>query len=92
MDHVLGALEMDSYADAVIGTRGDGQSSETQSTKLLATRSTFKSVLTIKGLNFEQRKRLSIAVELAAKPALLLFLGETYPKSFEKASLTFSYR
>lgn len=51
VDHVLGALEMESYADAVIGTRGDG-------------------------LNVEQRKRLSIAVELAAKPALLLFLDE----------------
>ncbi len=25
VDHVLGALEMRSYADAVIGTRGDGQ-------------------------------------------------------------------
>jgi hypothetical protein len=30
------------------------------------------------GLNVEQRKRLSIAVEMAAKPELLLFLGESY--------------
>lgn len=28
------------------------------------------------GLNVEQRKRLTIGVELAAKPALLLFLDE----------------
>jgi len=28
------------------------------------------------GLNIEQRKRLTIGVELAAKPALLLFLDE----------------
>lgn len=28
------------------------------------------------GLNVEQRKRLTIAVELAAKPALLIFLDE----------------
>jgi ABC-type multidrug transport system ATPase subunit len=28
------------------------------------------------GLNVEQRKRLTIGVELAARPALLLFLDE----------------
>jgi hypothetical protein len=35
----------------------------------------------LKGLNVEQRKRLTIGVELAAKPELLLFLGfaNTYP-------------
>lgn len=49
-------------------------------------------MLTIEGLNVEQRKRLSIAVELAAKPALLLFLGKNYPESFEMASLMLSYR
>lgn len=32
------------------------------------------------GLNIEQRKRLTIAVEMAAKPELMLFLGENaYP-------------
>lgn len=31
---------------------------------------------TLLGLNVEQRKRLTIGVELAAKPALLLFLDE----------------
>ena len=32
--------------------------------------------LTTLGLNVEQRKRLTIAVELAARPELLLFLGK----------------
>ncbi len=49
-------------------------------------------MLTTEGLNVEQRKRLSIAVELAAKPATLLFLGGVYPNLFDNASLTFSYR
>lgn len=30
------------------------------------------------GLNVEQRKRLTIAVEMAAKPDLLLFVGKLY--------------
>ena len=30
------------------------------------------------GLNVEQRKRLTIGVELAAKPQLLLFLDEVH--------------
>ncbi|KAL4914353.1 ABC drug exporter AbcA [Aspergillus aurantiobrunneus] len=48
---VLKLLDMTDYADAVIGTPGEG-------------------------LNVEQRKRLTIGVELAARPALLLFLDE----------------
>ncbi|RWA06706.1 hypothetical protein EKO27_g8395 [Xylaria grammica] len=51
VEHVLEALDMQSFADAVIGVPG-------------------------KGLNVEQRKRLSIAVEIASKPELLLFLDE----------------
>lgn len=51
VDEVLKVLEMEPYADAVVGVPGEG-------------------------LNVEQRKRLTIAVELAAKPALLLFLDE----------------
>jgi hypothetical protein len=35
-------------------------------------------------LNVEQRKRLSIAVEVVAKPELLLFLGMLHPFSFGK--------
>ncbi|CAG79546.2 ABC-2 type transporter-domain-containing protein [Yarrowia lipolytica] len=51
VDEVISILEMDSYADAVVGVPGEG-------------------------LNVEQRKRLTIGVELAAKPELLLFLDE----------------
>jgi len=51
VDEVIKVLEMETYADAVVGIPGEG-------------------------LNVEQRKRLTIGVELAAKPALLLFLDE----------------
>ena len=51
VDEVIKVLEMESYADAIVGVPGEG-------------------------LNVEQRKRLTIGVELAAKPALLLFLDE----------------
>lgn len=51
VETIISILEMDSYADAVVGTPGEG-------------------------LNVEQRKRLTIGVELAAKPKLLLFLDE----------------
>ncbi|CDK26871.1 unnamed protein product [Kuraishia capsulata CBS 1993] len=48
---VIRILDMEKYADAVVGVPGEG-------------------------LNVEQRKRLTIGVELAAKPQLLLFLDE----------------
>jgi len=51
VDEVIKLLDMEEYADAVVGVHGEG-------------------------LNVEQRKRLSIGVELAAKPQLLLFLDE----------------
>ncbi|KAK9463806.1 ABC-2 type transporter-domain-containing protein [Lipomyces oligophaga] len=51
IDEVIRILEMESYADAVVGIPGEG-------------------------LNVEQRKRLTIGVELAARPKLLLFLDE----------------
>lgn len=51
MEDVIRLLEMETYADAVVGVPGEG-------------------------LNVEQRKRLTIGVEMAAKPALLLFLDE----------------
>ncbi|KAG8532824.1 uncharacterized protein KY384_002702 [Bacidia gigantensis] len=51
VEEVIKVLEMESYADAVVGVLGEG-------------------------LNVEQRKRLTIGVELAARPALLLFLDE----------------
>ncbi|KIX10697.1 uncharacterized protein Z518_01781 [Rhinocladiella mackenziei CBS 650.93] len=51
VDEVIKLLEMQEYADAVVGVPGEG-------------------------LNVEQRKRLTIGVELAAKPPLLLFVDE----------------
>lgn len=51
VNEVIKVLEMESYANAVVGVPGEG-------------------------LNVEQRKRLTIGVEMAAKPALLLFLDE----------------
>lgn len=51
VDTVIELLDMQPYADAVIGVPGEG-------------------------LNVEQRKRLTIGVELAARPKLLLFLDE----------------
>ncbi|GEM11899.1 ATP-binding cassette, subfamily G (WHITE), member 2, PDR [Rhodotorula toruloides] len=51
VEEVLKLLQMDKYADAIVGELGEG-------------------------LNVEERKRLSIAVEMVAKPELLLFLDE----------------
>jgi ATP-binding cassette subfamily G (WHITE) protein 2 (PDR) len=51
VEEVIKLLEMEEYAEAIVGVPGEG-------------------------LNVEQRKRLTIGVELAAKPALLLFLDE----------------
>lgn len=48
---VIELLDMEEYADAVVGVPGEG-------------------------LNVEQRKRLTVGVELAAKPPLLLFVDE----------------
>ncbi|EXJ85769.1 hypothetical protein A1O1_06137 [Capronia coronata CBS 617.96] len=51
VETVIEMLEMQDFADAIVGTPGDG-------------------------LNLEQRKRLTIAVEVVAKPEILLFLDE----------------
>ncbi|CCH58043.1 hypothetical protein TBLA_0A02440 [Henningerozyma blattae CBS 6284] len=51
VEEVIKILEMEKYAEAIVGVPGEG-------------------------LNVEQRKRLTIGVELAAKPKLLLFLDE----------------
>ncbi|RGP77447.1 ATP-binding subfamily g white member pdr [Fusarium longipes] len=51
VERVIKLLDMEEYADAVVGVPGEG-------------------------LNVEQRKRLTIGVELAAKPPLLLFVDE----------------
>ncbi|KAF1984195.1 ABC drug exporter AbcA [Aulographum hederae CBS 113979] len=51
VNDVITLLDMEEYADAIVGVPGEG-------------------------LNVEQRKRLTIGVELAARPQLLLFLDE----------------
>ncbi|OJD40677.1 abc transporter cdr4 [Diplodia corticola] len=51
VEEIIKMLEMETYADAIVGVPGSG-------------------------LNIEQRKRLTIAVEMAAKPEFLLFLDE----------------
>ncbi|CDK28026.1 unnamed protein product [Kuraishia capsulata CBS 1993] len=51
VEKILQILEMEPYADAIVGSPGNG-------------------------LNVEQRKKLSVGVELVAKPSLLLFLDE----------------
>ncbi|PKX99341.1 pleiotropic drug resistance family ABC transporter [Aspergillus novofumigatus IBT 16806] len=51
VEEVIKMLNMEEYAEAVVGVLGEG-------------------------LNVEQRKRLTIGVELAAKPALLCFFDE----------------
>ncbi|KAF3059990.1 ABC transporter G family member 21 [Daldinia childiae] len=51
VNKVIDLLDMEEYADAVVGVLGEG-------------------------LNVEQRKRLTIGVELAARPQLLIFVDE----------------
>lgn len=51
VEDVIKMLNMEDFAEAVVGVPGEG-------------------------LNVEQRKLLTIGVELAAKPKLLLFLDE----------------
>ncbi|KAH8812853.1 ATP-binding cassette transporter [Xylogone sp. PMI_703] len=51
VDEIIELLDMEDYADAIVGVLGEG-------------------------LNIEQRKRLTIGVELVAKPPLLLFVDE----------------
>lgn len=51
VEQIIQMLNMEDFAEAVVGTPGEG-------------------------LNVEQRKLLTIGVELVAKPALLLFLDE----------------
>lgn len=71
VEEVLKLLEMDAYADAVVGVPGEGESRVIYRTLALS----FVELIE-QGLNVEQRKRLTIGVELVAKPELLLFLDE----------------
>ena len=70
VDTVLEMLDMTPYADAVVGIPGEGILTP-------VSHSARRSRLTVLlGLNVEQRKRLTIAVEMVARPELLLFLGK----------------
>jgi ATP-binding cassette subfamily G (WHITE) protein 2 (PDR) len=68
VEDVITLLDMEEYADAVVGVPGEGTHSPLPPRKQVTDSSP--------GLNVEQRKRLTIGVELAAKPELLLFLDE----------------
>lgn len=59
VEDVIKMLGMEEFAEAVVGSPGEG-------------------------LNVEQRKLLTIGVELAAKPKLLLFLDEPTRYVFAK--------
>lgn len=66
VEEVIKLLEMEEYAEAVVGVPGEG-------------------------LNVEQRKRLTIGVELAAKPDLLLFFDEPTRSVFYLVCSTIHY-
>ena len=68
VEEVIKLLKMESYANAIIGPPGEGMSYIT-----LIIEDRYSRFV---GLNIEQRKKLTIAVELAARPQLLLFLDE----------------
>lgn len=68
VEEVIKLLKMESYANAIIGPPGEGTSYITLTIEDGCSR--------FVGLNIEQRKKLTIAVELAARPQLLLFLDE----------------
>ena len=69
VDEIIRLLEMEAYADAVVGVPGKYHRSLQRREESLIS-------VPGEGLNVEQRKRLTIGVEMAAKPALLLFLDE----------------
>jgi ATP-binding cassette, subfamily G (WHITE), member 2, PDR len=73
VEEIIQLLEMDTYADAVVGVPGVGKSGRAGCELYRYGKLTCSFG---KGLNVEQRKRLTIAVELVAKPELLLFLDE----------------
>jgi len=67
VEEVIKILEMEAFVDAIVGVPGEGKFARQEYDPVAERRS---------GLNIEQRKRLTIGVELAAKPDLLLFLDE----------------
>ena len=66
VEEVIDMLDMRDFSDAVIGLPGEGK----------AYFQRLRNLLIESGLNVEQRKRVTIGIELAAKPQLLLFLDE----------------
>lgn len=69
LEEVIKLLDMETYAGAIVGVPGEGNAYYYYRQHRLRW-------LILLGLNVEQRKRLTIGVELAAKPELLLFLDE----------------
>jgi ABC-type multidrug transport system ATPase subunit len=69
VDEVIKLLDMEAYAEGIVGILGEGIA------RILSNSFDLIEAKFI-GLNVEQRKRLSIGVELAARPELLLFLDE----------------
>lgn len=68
VEEILRLLEMDNYADAVVGVPGEGE--------YILCPIAGTNINQLAGLNVEQRKRLTIGVELAGKPEFLVFLDE----------------
>jgi len=72
VEEVIKLLGMEDYAEAVVGVPGEGNLHVPHETLVR----TIGLTLVCLGLNVEQRKRLTIGVELAARPQLLVFLDE----------------
>lgn len=78
-EEVLNLIGMEALADEVIGASGEGESSH-----LKKLSNTYNST----ALNSEQRKRLSIGIELAAKPTNLLLLDQPLAGLDSQAALS----
>jgi hypothetical protein len=78
VDQIIDLLDMESFAEAIVGVPGEGKAS-LHNPDCAANRV---------GLNVEQRKRLSIAVEMVARPEILLFLGKWLPAGLFRTSPT----
>lgn len=80
VETVLRMLDMEAYATAIVGEAGQGNL-----LFIFFSHAKSKETNVNLGLNIEQRKRLTIAVELVAKPELLLFLGMDIPRLKEES-------
>jgi len=68
VEDVIDLLDMEAYADAIVRVPGEGLAFNVIGV--------MNTINVIAGLNIEQRKKLTIGVELASRPQLLLFLDE----------------